>query len=152
MHPRVDFDAVSSNSKESLVIVFYFSTDLGFEFRLPGAAISADIFVSFEDGSTLFYPVNSLPGSLGSATVVSEGQGASGVWKSTGFEFKGTDDLSKYTVTIDNPLLGVKGTMVLDSVGCFSFVLLVSFHFSYRSPLLRFLSRFPHGLYNMSER
>lgn len=94
------------------------STDLGFPFRLPGAAISVDIFVSFADGSLLFYPINSLPGSLGSATVVSEGQGASGVWSNSGFSFDGEDDLSRYTVTIDNPVLGVKGTLVLDSVRC----------------------------------
>ncbi|KAH9207554.1 hypothetical protein DL95DRAFT_482702 [Leptodontidium sp. 2 PMI_412] len=110
------FDAVSTDSQESVVIVFYMSTDLGFPFRLPGAAISVDIFVSFADGSLLFYPINSLPGSLGSATVVSEGQGASGVWRNSGFSFDGEDDLSRYTVTIDNPVLGVKGTLVLDSV------------------------------------
>lgn len=98
------------------MVVFYLSTDLGFPFLLPGAAVSVDIFASFEDGSLSFLPLNSPPGSLGEATVVTNGNGASGDWKGTGFSFEGTSDLSSYTVTIDSPLLGVKGTLVLDSV------------------------------------
>jgi hypothetical protein len=110
------FDAVSADSLSSVVIVFYLSTDLGFPFLLPGAAVSVDIFVSFDDGTLLFLPINDLPGTAGEATVVSDGEGASGSWANTGFSFEGSSDLSQYTVTIDSPLLGISGSLVLNSV------------------------------------
>ncbi|KAH8586970.1 hypothetical protein B0O99DRAFT_585157 [Bisporella sp. PMI_857] len=109
------FDAVSEDSSSSIVIVFYLATNLGFPFRLPLSAVSVDIFVSFDDGSLLFYPINSLPFTAGEATVVTDGNGSSGSWKSTGFEFTGTSDLSRYIVKIDSPILGIKGSLVLTS-------------------------------------
>lgn len=115
------FDAVSEDSLSSVVIVFYLSTDLGFPFLLPGSAISVDIFVSFDDGTYLFFPLNNLPLTAGEATVVTDGNGSSGVWESTGFQWTGLSNLSQYVVTIDSPSLGISGSLTLNSVRTFGF-------------------------------
>jgi len=110
------FDAVSEDDSCAVVVVFYLSTDIGFPFVPPLSAISVDIFATFADGSNLFIPLNSLPLDAGAATIVTDGDGASGIWKGTGFSFMGAPDLSKYVVKIDSPLIGVKGTLELYSV------------------------------------
>jgi hypothetical protein len=110
------FDAVAEDASMGIVVVFYLSSDLGFPFVPPLSAFSVDIFAAFEDGSLVFLPQNSLPLQAGSATITTDGDGASGVWKGTGFEFSGTPDLSSYTVIIDSPLLGISGTLELKSV------------------------------------
>ena len=110
------FDAVSEDSLSSVVIVFYLSTDLGFPFLLPLSAISVDIFVSFDDGTLLFFPLNDLPSTDGEAIVVTDGDGSSGYWKSTGFQWTGTSNMSQYVVTIDSPVLGITGSLTLNSV------------------------------------
>jgi hypothetical protein len=110
------FDAVSKDSLSSIVVVFYLSTDLGFPFLLPLSAVSVDIFVSFEDGTLLFLPINDLPSTAGEATIVTDGDGSSGSWASTGFQWTSTSDMSQYTVTIDSPLLGISGSLVINSV------------------------------------
>lgn len=110
------FDAVSENNSCAVVIVFYMTTDLGFPFVPPLSTLSVDIFATFEDGSLVFLPLNNPPLSAGSATVVTDGDGSSGIWEGTGFEWKGAPDLSQYVVTIDSPLLGMSGSLVLNSV------------------------------------
>jgi hypothetical protein len=110
------FDAVSENNSCAVVIVFYMSTDLGFPFVLPLSTLSVDIFATFEDGTLVFLPLNDLPLSAGTATVVTDGDGSSGIWEGTGFEWKGAPDLSQYVVTIDSPLLDITGTLSLNSV------------------------------------
>lgn len=110
------FDAVSEDNSCAVVIVFYMTTDLGFPFVPPLSALSVDIFATFEDGTLVFLPLNDLPLSAGEATVVTDDDGSSGVWKGTGFEWVGAPDLSKYVVKIDSPLLDINGTLVLTSV------------------------------------
>lgn len=110
------FDAVAEDSSEAVVVVFYLSTTLGFPFVPPLSTLSVDIFASWEDGSLAFLPQNSLPFEAGAATITTDGDGASGIWKGTGFEFEGSPDLSSYTVTVDSPALGVSGTLELKSV------------------------------------
>lgn len=110
------FDAVAEDSSKAVVVVFYLSTTLGFPFVPPLSTLSVDIFASWEDGSLAFLPQNSLPFEAGTATITTDGDGASGIWKGTGFEFQGTPDLSSYTVTVDSPALGVQGTLKLKSV------------------------------------
>jgi hypothetical protein len=109
------FDAVAEDGLGAVVIVFYISTDLAFGVP-PLSALSASIFATFEDGSILSLPANILPNIAEEATIITDGDGASGIWKGTGFEFQGTADLSSYVVTIDAPLLGVSGTLELTSV------------------------------------
>ena len=113
------FDALSSDASMGIVVVFYLSTDLGFPFVPPGSALSVDIFATFEDGSLVFLPLSDIPGDAGSATITTNGDGASGVWEGTGFQFQGAPDLSSYTVTIDNPTLGISGTLDLKSVSIY---------------------------------
>lgn len=110
------FDAVSENNSCAVVIVFYMTTQLGFPFVLPLSTLSVDIFATFEDGTLVFLPLNDPPLSAGEATVVTDGDGSSGIWKGTGFQWKGAPDLSQYVVTVDSPLLGINGTLVLTSV------------------------------------
>ena len=110
------FDAVSANNSCAVVIVFYMTTDVGFPFVLPLSSLSVDIFATFEDGTLVYLPVNDPLLSAGTATVVTDGDGSSGVWEGTGFEWKGTADMSQYVVTIDYPLLDISGTLVLNSV------------------------------------
>jgi hypothetical protein len=110
------FDAVSSDASMGIVVVLYLSTDLGFPFVPPGSALSADVFATFDDGSLVFLPLNNVPGDAGSAIITTNGDGASGVWEGTGFSFDGTPDLSRYAVIIDNPTLGISGTLDLKSV------------------------------------
>jgi hypothetical protein len=107
------FDAVSEDSSMAIVMVFFLSTDLGFPFVLPLSALSVYISATFEAGSTELNAENNLPLQAGEATIVTDGDEASGVWKGTGFEFQGTPDLSKYTVTVDSPALGISGTLEL---------------------------------------
>ena len=110
------FDAVADDASMGIVVVFYLSTDLGLPFLAPLSAISVDVFATFADGTLVFLPLNDVPGNAGSATITTDGDGASGVWEGTGFSFEGTLDLSSYTVTIDNPTLGISGTLDLKSV------------------------------------
>ncbi|KFZ18025.1 hypothetical protein V501_01412 [Pseudogymnoascus sp. VKM F-4519 (FW-2642)] len=109
------FDAVSTNGNAAVVMVFYLSTDLGFPFVPPLSALSVDIFATFDDGSLVFLPLNNLPYTAGQATVVTDGDGASGNWQGTGFSFEGSPDLSTYKVTVDSPVLAIKGTLELTS-------------------------------------
>ena len=110
------FDAVANDGSAAVVIVFYLSTDLGFPFVPPLSTLSVDIFATFDDGSLVFLPLNNLPYKAGQATVVTDGDGASGNWQGTGFSFEGSPDLSTYKVTVDSPVLAIKGTLELKSV------------------------------------
>lgn len=107
------FDALAEDSSMAIVMVFLLSTDLGFPFVLPLSALFVYISATFEAGSTVLNAENNLPLQAGEATIVTDGDEASGVWKGTGFEFQGTPDLSKYTVTVDSTALGISGTLEL---------------------------------------
>jgi hypothetical protein len=110
------FDAVSEYDNQSVVVVFYTATDLGFFALTPGSAVSVDIFVSWDDGTYELVYVDDLPGNTGSATVNTEDDGASGTWSSTGWSFSGAPDLSEYVVSIDYPLQDIHGSLTLKSV------------------------------------
>ncbi|KFY13988.1 hypothetical protein V491_06190 [Pseudogymnoascus sp. VKM F-3775] len=109
------FDAVANDGSAAVVMVFYLSTDFGFPFVPPLSTLSVDIFATFDDGSLVFLPLNNLPYKAGQATVVTDGDGASGNWQGTGFSFEGSPDLSTYKVTVDSPVLAIKGTLELKS-------------------------------------
>jgi hypothetical protein len=110
------FDAVSADNNCSVVIVFYVATSNGFPFILGNTTLSVDFFATFEDGTSVFYPLANLPSTAGSATVVTVDNGSSGYWKSTGAQWIGTPDLSSYIITIDAPSVGIKGALTLESV------------------------------------
>jgi hypothetical protein len=107
------FDAVSEDASQSIVVVFFGSGGNGFNYAVTSARnpISMYIFATFPDGSPLILPIMA-----SHADVWTEGHGASGNWEGSGGSFKGTPDLSQYTVTINNTVLGIQGTMKLKSV------------------------------------
>jgi len=110
------FDAVSADNNCSVVMVFYVATSKGFPFIFSNTTLSVDFFATFKDGTTVFYPLANLPSTAGSATVVTDGNGSSGSWKSTGAQWLGTLDMSSYIITIDAPSVGIKGSLTLKSV------------------------------------
>ncbi len=67
---------------------------------------------TFADGSLFSFQIDVTPD--GNATVQTHGDGADGVWHTTGFKFTGASDLSSYTVTGDNSKLGISGSMTLE--------------------------------------
>ena len=110
------FDAVSEDQKSSVVITFLVAPATGFpQSGSPDNAIlSATIALSYP-GQEFVSWLSSVPAT--EATVVSIGNGASGVWEGSGMDFIGTPDLSTYVVNVDSPSIGVKGFMSLRSVG-----------------------------------
>lgn len=107
------FDAVSTTTSESVTIVFFET--------LPSAFITGiDSFLSLQfagtraDGSNFVYAIPASDTSV--ANVTTSGDGALGVWGTTGFNFTGNPTATKYTVTIDNAEFGVKGTFTITSV------------------------------------
>jgi len=108
------FDAVSDNGTQALTITFFTSSYIGFSFDLANAIdpLNVYVFVNYGDGSE---PV-SFPVAATSVTVNTVGNGASGQWTGSGINFQGASDLSTYTVTFNNPSLGLEGTFTLKSV------------------------------------
>ncbi|KAH8433343.1 uncharacterized protein LDX57_010978 [Aspergillus melleus] len=109
------FDAVSSTSNASVVLVLYRSTPGEFPYVLEGSTASVNLFITGKDGIPQYYPIPNLPGRDGAVTISTNGQGASGIWKSTRFSFFGSSDLSSYTVHVNAPVLGLDGTLSLSS-------------------------------------
>ena len=110
------FDAVSETSNASVVIAFYLGANSAFPFLPNGTAISADIGLTLEDGTQIYVPVGNAPGARGTATIVTYGDGSSGLWNSTGFRWVGSSDLSYYVVQVDAPDYNITGNLVLYSV------------------------------------
>lgn len=81
------FDAVSAENNCSIAIVFYIATNTSFPFLLPGSALSIDFFATFENGTTVVFPIISQPS--GEAIVVTDGNGSTGYWNSTGAQWVG---------------------------------------------------------------
>jgi hypothetical protein len=108
------FDAISAENNCSIVIVFYIATNMGFPFLLPGSALSIDFFATFENGTTIFFPINNQPS--GETIVMTDGNGSAGYWNSTGAQWVGSANMSNYVITINSPTLGIKGSLLLNSV------------------------------------
>lgn len=107
------FDAVSDDGTESLVVVFFTSSALGFPFEFTGAvdATTVTVFATYADGTSSLTPLLA-----SGARIETKGDGASGTWTASGASFTGAEDLSTYDVEIDNLLGGVRGTFHLESV------------------------------------
>jgi hypothetical protein len=107
------FDAVSADGKSSIVIIMYTAPATGFAGGGPANdIIVASIAASLPGQETFF--LNQTAGT--SAVIASVDNGASGVWTGTGFSFLGASDLSQYTVAINSPQIGVKGTATFTSI------------------------------------
>jgi hypothetical protein len=66
------------------------------------------------DGSKFIYAVPAKDTDI--ATVTTNGDGASGVWGTTGFSFAGNALTTKYTVEVSNDEFGIYGTFVITTV------------------------------------
>ncbi|GKT48754.1 tyrosinase ustQ [Colletotrichum spaethianum] len=109
------FDAVSTTSKnESLTIVFYNSgpSSLG----NPGGPLSVQISGVLANGTTFVTAVDA----TGGTTVENDNNnGIFSIWNGAGASFAGTSlehDSPEYTVTVNNPAIGVNGTLNLRSL------------------------------------
>ncbi|THC94107.1 hypothetical protein EYZ11_006396 [Aspergillus tanneri] len=109
------FDAVSTTSNASVVIVLYRATPGGFPLVLKGSSSSVNLFITMDNGTSHYFPIANRPGRSGEVVVSTDGQGASGVWESTGFSFFGSPDLSHYTVHINSPAHRFNGTLSLSA-------------------------------------
>ncbi|KAJ7278909.1 hypothetical protein C8J57DRAFT_980763, partial [Mycena rebaudengoi] len=106
------FDVVSTDptSLASVVVLFYTTTADAFVPGIGTGPVSAQIAVSFPNG-TLFTVNAEAEG----ATVTVGETSASGVWHGTGFQWSSPDP-SEWIVTINAPIIGVKGTIKLHSI------------------------------------
>lgn len=96
-------------------MVFYESGPDGFINNKPSGPLSVGISGSFVNGSAFFYEVPSTSG----AVIKTDNDTISGTWKGAGCNFTGSDlsrDKARYTVRLDVPSLGIKGSVVLQSV------------------------------------
>jgi hypothetical protein len=106
------FDAVSDDAKASLVIVFYTASPAGFPAAsFPSTVDSITIDAEFPNGTSF---AASIPAS--SATIVTVGDGTTGIFEGTGSGWTSTPDMTRYLLTVDAPSFGIKGTFQLDSV------------------------------------
>ncbi|KIW85452.1 hypothetical protein Z517_00842 [Fonsecaea pedrosoi CBS 271.37] len=106
------FDVVSEDlqTEATILLVTGDSLTLGFPFTL-GTSNYGILTVLQEDGNIYqeIFPA-------GDATVTVNGDGSSANWEGSGVSWTGAADLSSYKVNIDVPLLGVSGTISLQSV------------------------------------
>jgi hypothetical protein len=106
------FDAISDDAKASLVLVFYTASPAGFPAAsFPSTINSITIDAEFPNGTGF---AASIPAS--SATIVTVGDGTTGIFEGTGSGWTSTPDMTRYLVTVDAPSFGIKGTFGLDSV------------------------------------
>jgi hypothetical protein len=124
------FDAVSKTDNQSLVVVFFVATNQSF-IGLDSSILSVLVCGGFDDGTNIAIQIDDFPGTLGSATITTDGDSASGDWLSTGFSFSGISDMSTYKVSIENDTIDVHGTFSLESVSNLrqTHPIIHSFHF-----------------------
>ncbi|KAK9454614.1 hypothetical protein V1511DRAFT_460829 [Dipodascopsis uninucleata] len=104
------FDVVSPDAKNGIVVVFMVSSPEAFAPTSFADNTAAYIFLTVNGTTT----VDLLP-ALG-ASVVTNGNGASGNWTITGIDFIGNEDATEYTITIDNKLVALNGIVTFKSV------------------------------------
>ncbi|KAH9211042.1 hypothetical protein DL95DRAFT_258662, partial [Leptodontidium sp. 2 PMI_412] len=105
------FDAVSNDATMQLSIVFFSteSTTLGFPFS-TGTTNFIVVTALFNNGTVY---QNIIPG--GDAVITTVGDGSSGTFDLTGGSWVGSPDLSHYEVNVENLLVGISGSMKLQS-------------------------------------
>ena len=103
---------MSLDSNASIVVTFFTATEGGFALLIGQIEVdSVMVSASFPNGTLVSV---TLPAT--EAVVEVAGDGSSGVWRGTGLSWEGTTDLSRYVVTFDVPVLGIKGTVIFESV------------------------------------
>ncbi|CAG8971374.1 hypothetical protein HYALB_00006923 [Hymenoscyphus albidus] len=99
------FDAISDDSLSSVTVIFFASTETAFPL-LSSPTITTSIVLNylFPNGTRGYHELYAEE-----AVVETVGSGSVG----TGISWKGSPDLSSYNITIDNPTIGIKGTINL---------------------------------------
>jgi hypothetical protein len=93
------FDAVSDDAKASLVIVFYTASPAGFPFgSFPSTVDSVTIDAEFSNGTSFGA---SIPAS--SATIVTVGDGTTGIFEGAGSCWTSAPDMSRYLLKVEIP-------------------------------------------------
>ena len=110
------FDVVSADAQQSVTVVFYNSGPHGFINSYENAPLSVSLTGLLPNGSAYSFTAPA------SGAVVSNEKGGiatSAVFEDSGFSFNGTNsrhgDVS-YVIVIDNPSLGIQGTITLKSL------------------------------------
>jgi hypothetical protein len=107
------YDVVAPDQTSSFVMAFFSAPSPGFTFLPPGLG-SMDVvgvWGTFPNGTAF---TNYAPASQ--VTITQSGSSSIGNWEGTGVNWSGAGDGSSYVVTFDSPVLGVKGTLSLQSV------------------------------------
>ena len=106
------FDALSTDLKTSLVIVFYTALPSAFPFLLPSTNVTiVGVYATFANGTRFAVYLDA-----NEAAVVTAGDGSSGEFDGAGAAWVGAPDMSSYQVIIDSPENGVVGAFNLESV------------------------------------
>ncbi|KAI9730732.1 MAG: hypothetical protein M1834_005701 [Cirrosporium novae-zelandiae] len=106
------FDAVSADQEYSVTVIFFTAPQSAFPFVEYETILPVYLFVSVP-GDPFFLAEVAF---AQSATIITVGDGASGCWEPTGFQFCGNPDMSVYRIDIASPTLDIGGSLVLDSV------------------------------------
>ncbi|KAK7019900.1 hypothetical protein R3P38DRAFT_1228533 [Favolaschia claudopus] len=106
------FDVVSADPDNlaTAVVILYTTSHDAFPFLDPfDGALPAQIVVTFPNGTLVSTQLLA-----DSATIIAEDDYSSGEWDGTGIKWSGQS--SGYTVTIDSPIAGVKGSITFQPV------------------------------------
>ncbi len=106
------FDAVSSDGKSNVVIVFYTASRSGFTFLPPSPDITLFQLHSLLPNGTVFDVF--IPAE--EAVITTVGEGSSGDFKGTNASWTGSSDLKHYKIKVYSPVNGVFGTFNLRSL------------------------------------
>lgn len=115
------FDAVNQNNlNESVVVIFYLTTNASFPLRYTDISVSVDVFLTFADATSSLNLIDAVKGKDGSAEITFDAQSklTTGNWKSTGLtwtEFNENGE-SGFIVQVDNAQNDIKGCLKLITV------------------------------------
>ncbi|KAJ4313583.1 hypothetical protein N0V84_009340 [Fusarium piperis] len=114
------FDVASeSHANESAIVTFFQSTPGAFLPVAGDSYLTASLDGTFRNGTAYSYRI---PVGQGSSVKVVDGiDSISGHWGDTGFSFKGKSvrRTAEYTVEVNNPAQGIRGTITYQSFGKF---------------------------------
>ncbi|KIY53782.1 hypothetical protein FISHEDRAFT_32652 [Fistulina hepatica ATCC 64428] len=107
------FDVVSEDYQNSMVIIFFTTPNTSFPFTASSTDILEVIMTAQTPDDATFYDGGAF---ATEAIVMTDGNGASGVWEDTGFSFVGDADLSRFEVFVDAPSIDAVGSIVFESI------------------------------------
>ncbi|KAK2848559.1 hypothetical protein FQN49_005602 [Arthroderma sp. PD_2] len=106
------FDAVSDDQKSSITVVFFTSSSVAFPFLLPNIGIlPVYIWASFPNGTVSTHIAHAQK-----AVIETSRLGYAGIYSPIGMGWQGSADLSRYRVSLNDKILGIRGTLDIKSV------------------------------------